>query len=663
MNAFNSRFLSATRFARPKCCAAPQGVLALLALLALAACNGTAVVTLTSTASQALTSTVSQDTFLTYRVGLTSIQVQKSSSGGTAYQALPSGTTVDLAKLVNLSEVVGAAAIPRGSYSNVVITLDYSSAEIVVDDGTVNGLALTPVGVNGQALGQVQLTLDLDPANNFSITSKEASLLALDFKLAASNIVNLTEKTVTVTPLIIGSAAPIDTKTVRVRGPFAGASTSETTYSMGIMPFDFPASGAGSLVITPSGITTYEINGTASTGTGGFTQLAALTSGIQSEAFGTFTASDTTNATDITGTTTDTTGTVTSTDGALTSTGVPSSSTNVSFSAAEVLAGSSVQGSGFDRVSGIVSARSGNTLTVEDGTLLANNGTNSFVSGTTTITIGANTAVNVFGQGSPQANATQQVSVGSLIYAFGTAATTSAGNATLDASAGRVRLGNTTASGLVTLAGTGTLTLNLTQLGGRSTGAFEFAGTGTSASVDASASEYQVSTGALDLTNSTVGVPVEVSGLVTSFGQAPPDFTATTLLDPTTISAELVIDFGAGTPAPFTAYNSSEMDVDIHNGSVGPRHAIQVGAQYINTSSLSSDPLITPNPTSSTLMFAIGHTVSGTVENFNEYANFIATLQEELNGTALATGVTAMGQYAASTFSFAANSITVTLNN
>ena len=59
------------------------------AFAALAACNGTAVVTLTSTAST--------DTFLAYRVGLTSIQLQ-TSSGKTVAKALPSSTTVDLAR-------------------------------------------------------------------------------------------------------------------------------------------------------------------------------------------------------------------------------------------------------------------------------------------------------------------------------------------------------------------------------------------------------------------------------------------------------------------------------------------------------------------------------------------------------------------------------------
>jgi hypothetical protein len=629
--------------------------LAVLMSIALAACNGTAVVTLTSTASQ--------DTFLTYRVGLASVQLQKSSGGGTAVQLLPSGTTVDLAKLVNLSDVMGSVALPSGTYSNVVITLDYTSAEIVLDNGTLNGLALTPVGAGGTALGQVQLTLDLDPANRFSVTSKQASLLALDFKLAASNIVNVAEKTVTVTPLIIGSAAPIDSKTVRIRGPLSGSvNTSNTQFTLGVMPFDFPAGGAGSLVVSPTDITTYEINGTPSTGTLGFTQLGALSSGTMAEAFGTFTATDT--DTDGTGTDTDTdTTTTTTTDDTDTTTGTVSASTNVSFTASQVLAGSSVQGSGFDRVSGFVTARSGNVLTIEDGTLLANDGSNTFLSGTATIDIGANTAVSTFGQGSPQSNATPQISVGSLIFAFGTATTTSSGNATLDASAGRVRLGNSSASGLVTLQGTGSLTLDLTQLGGRSIEAFDFTGTGTSVSTDANASEYQVSTGQLDLTNSTVGVPVEVSGLVTAFGLAPPDFTASTLLDPTTINAQMVIDFGSGTPAPFTTYNTSQINVDISNSSVGPRHEIQIGAQLIDTSGLSSEPVITPNSTSSTLMFAIAHTVSGTVENFNEYANFITQLQAELNGSVLVTGITALGQYTTSTFSFAASSVTVTLYN
>jgi hypothetical protein len=604
--------------------------LCVLLLLALAACNGTAVVTLTSTASQ--------DTFLAYRVGLVSIQLQTSNGVTTSQsQALPARTTVDLARLVNVSEVLGAAPAPQGALTRAVVTLDYSSADIVFDDGSVNGIALTPLGAGGQALGTVTLTLVLDPSQPVAISRGGAPRLSLDLKLAASNLVNLAQKTVTVTPLIAASASPIDSKVVRIRGPLAGVNAANSAFTTGVVPFDFSTAEAGQLTITPSAVATYEINGAPATGSAGLTQLSSLSSGVITAAFGTLTSSSASSTN--------------------------SNSTDVSFAATQVLAGSSVQGSGFDRLSGIVSGRSGNTLTMEDGTLLGNDGTNTFIPGTATINIGANTGVTEFGQGSVPSTGVRQISVGSRIYAFGTAGTPVAGNITLDASAGRVRLGPTSASGLVTTQGSGTLSLDLVSLGGRSTGAFDFVGTGTSPGNDASAARFQVATGSLDLTNSTVGSPVEVTGLVAAFGAAPPNFSASALLDATTINAQLVLDWSAGTTAPFAAFNSSQIEVNVFNNGIGARHEIQIGAQTINVYALASDPLIMPDQTNSNTVFTIGHALSGTFENFVSFTSFITQLQTELNGSSLATGITALGQYTASTNTLSASSITLFLNN
>jgi hypothetical protein len=602
-------------------------------LLALAGCNGTAVVTLTSTASP--------NTFLAYRVGLVSIQLQ-TSNGVTSsnIQALRSKTTVDLARLVDLSEVLGVPSAAQGTFRQALVTLDYSAAQIVFDDGSANGLALTPVGPSGQALGQVTLTLVLDPSNQVAVTRSGFPRLSLDFKMAASNIVNVTQKTVTVTPFMSASAGPIDAKTVHVRGPFADVNAANTAITSGIVPFDFPTAGPGQITMTPSATTAYEINGTPSAGSAGLAQLASLSSGTMIAAFGTLNSSASSN-------------------------GFTNSlsSSAVSFAATEVLAGSSVQGSGFDRLSGIVSGRSGNTFTVEDGTLLSNGGTNTFIPGTADINIGANTQVTETGEGGTFS--AQQISVGSRIFAFGTAGTPVSGNVTVDSSAGRVRLGQTSASGLVTARGAASLTLNLASLGGRSVGAFDFIGTGTAPGNDASATGYQVATGSLDLTNSTVGSPVEVTGLVTAFGAAPPNFDASTLLDVTTINAQLVIDWSSGTVAPFAVFNSSEIDVNVAgtSGLIGPRAVIQVGAQTINVLGLGSDPLIIPDQTNSNTVYTIGHAVSGTFENFESFASFITQLQTELNGSVLVTGVTALGPYTSSTFTLSASSITLFLNN
>jgi hypothetical protein len=625
-------------------------------LMALAACSGTAVVTMTSTAST--------DNFLAYRVSLVSVQLQSSGSGS-GLTVLPASTTVDFATLTNLSEVLGATPISKGNYTSAVITLDYSAAQIVYDNGSVDGVTLTPVGANGQPLGQVKLTVTLDPSDSFSISSKGASQLSLDFNLAASNVVDLANNTVTVTPLIAASAMPIDSKQVRIRGALASvsntAATTDTTdtvdttdteglFTTDVMPFNSITKGTGALAIVPSDSTNYEINGSASTGSTGLGQLGALNTGTLTVAYGTLVAADQA---------------VTTTTDGITSTTATGGSSTVTFSATQILAGSSVQGSGLDRVSGVVMARSGDTLSIEDGTVVANDGTVSFIGGTTTVIMGANTLVTALGSDGTTLNSLQQVSVGSVIDAFGVLADLASTSAVLDASAGRVRLDPVIASGLVVANYTATgdsttgLGLNLALLGGRATKPFDFTGSGVGIN------PFVVDTANLDLSNSTDGVPVIATGMTGSFGAAvvPVNFSATSLLDPTTIDAVLVVDWGTGTASPFTVYNSTAITVDAKNTSIGARHQIQIGAQVIDIVGSTTDPIIVPSPTTSNTVFTIGHSVKSTAENFNTYAAFIAQLQTELKGGILATGMTAVGPYTTASYTLNATSITVLLNN
>jgi hypothetical protein len=608
-------------------------------LLAIAACGGSAVVTLTATPSS--------DTFITYRVGLTSIRLQ-TSSGKTGVTVLPTETMVDFTKLFDLSEVVGAPSVAKGTYTDALITLDYSTAVIIYDDGSLDGVALRPVSANGNDLGVVTVQVTLDPDDPLLSAPKQVGLMALNLNLAASNVVDLRAQTVTITPMMAGSMLPIDSKQVRIRGPLLGARG--TFFATGVTPFDNSVAGLGQLAITPSDTTTYELNGFVSTGSAGMAQLGALPTNTLTTAFGTLTAS---NAS----TPPVTPPTPTTTPASAATLPASTSTSNVSFAASQVLVDSSVQGLGLDRVSGIVSARSGNTLGIEDATLIQIDGTNTFVPGTTIVNVGANTLVTFFGQGVTEFISPQQISVGSSIDVLGTVGTTSVGGTLIDASAGRVRLDLTTASGLVTAQGSGTLTLNLTNLGGRAIESFDFVGSG------ATANQYAVTTGALDLTNAVVAAPVVVTGFPNEFAAPAPNFTASTLLDPTTIQAELVVDWSGGTAAPFTTFDSSGITLDVQNTGIGPRHQIQVGSQIIDLAGLSSDPTIAPNATASATLFSIGHAASFTSESFNTYDAFITQLQSELTGGTLATGMTAVGQYTVSTFAFSASSIMLVLNN
>ncbi len=621
-----------------------------LALLAVAACSGSTVVTLTATPSS--------DPFVTYRVGVASIQLQ-TSSGKPSSMILPAETTVDFTKVTDLSEVLGAPNVPKGTYGGAEITLDYSNAQIVYDDGSLEGVSLTPVDSNGKALALARVTVSVDPSDPLRSAAKQASRLSLSFNLAASNLVNLSNGTVTITPLFAASMQPIDTKQVRLNGPLLSAN--DSALAAGVMPFDSATAAPGSLSIQPSDTTTYEINGFVFTGAAGQTEIAALPANTVTTVFGTLTATNSasiiTDTTPTDTTPTDTTPTTGTTTTPIVTTPTSSTTSTVTFTASQVLVDGSIQGVGFSRLSGTVSARSGNTLGIEDAALTQNGSAATLVPGTTIVNVGPSTLVTFFGQGVEAAISTQQISVGSVIEAFGTASNTSSGQVLLDASAGRVRLDQTSASGIVTVQGSNTLTLDLTSIGGRAISAFDFTGSG------AAPAQYGVAFNpAPDLSNSTVGAPVIVTGFTNAFASAAPNFTASTLLDPTTINAQLVIDWSGGTAAPFSSFDSSSIVLDLATSNFGARHEILIGSQLINLVGLASNPSITP-ATSSSAVYSIGHVSSSKVENFETYPAFVTQLQSELNGTTLATGMTAIGQYTASTFGFSATSITIFLNN
>jgi hypothetical protein len=634
-----------------KLLALPMGA----ALLIMTACSGSAVVTLTATPSS--------DPFIIYQVGLASVQLTKSGNKA-GLVILPAETTVDFTKLFNLSEVLGAPGVPKGTYTSALITLDYSAAAILYDDGSLDGVALAPVDAKGNAVTTVTVAVTLDPADPFRSAAKQVSLVALNFNLAASNVVNLSARTVTVTPLISASTLPIDTKPTRIRGPIMSANA--TFFTTGVTPFDGTTAGTGTLSIDPSTTTDYNINGFVAVGPAGQAQLDALPASSLVQTFGTLTITTPTTASDLTTipttttptTTTPTTTTPTTTTPTTIDTGSTTAVSTVSFSATQVLVDTNVQGLGAgDRISGTVTSRSGDTLGVEDATLVQSGGTVTFVPGTTIVNLGPNTLITVFGQSVAEAISPQQISVGSSIQAFGTesATTASTGGVLLDASAGYVRLDLTTAEGLVTAQGGADVTLNLTSLGGRLITAFDFNGSG------AAANQYSVSTPSLSLANASVGAPVVVTGLPSAFGTASPDYTASTLLDPTTINAELVVDWSGGNAAPFTTFDSTAIAVNV-NSSFGGRHQIQIGSQVVNIAGLS--PALTITPTSASAMeFSIGHSVSFTIESFDTFSAFIAQLQTELNGSTLATGMTAVGQYTVSTAAFSASSITLFLDN
>jgi hypothetical protein len=438
-----------------------------------------------------MTITDAKGDFLAYKVKLVSLQLKK--SDGTLVETLPASTTVDFAQLIDLTEILSAQQIPPGDYVAAQVTVDFTGASIMVDDGTGTGVAVKPVNSSGAALGLLQLMVQLDNKNDLKINAAKASRVAFDFNLLASNMVNLTAKTDTVSPTLVADVVPIDNKQIRVRGEISAVDTANNDYTVNVDPFhDNDGNKLSPLVVHTTGSTTFEINGKPFAGAAGLAQLAALPADTIAVAFGNLQASEQT------------------------------------FTATSVLAGSSAEGGGFDHIVGNVVARNGNTLTIHGARMDGHDGNDNddddFIAGNSTVNVAAATAVTTEGQSSATpAHTIAEISVGSLIEAFGTATRDNSGEVTLDATAGRVRLDLAQVQGSLRGSGTGNITLNLNSIDRQPVSLFSFTGTGTDPT------KYLVATGALNVGPFSVGELVSSIGFVNPFGKAPPDFKAVTV--------------------------------------------------------------------------------------------------------------------------------------
>src|SRR5438874_871423 len=260
-----------------RCSARTLAALALGFTAPLAGCGnstsltlGTPVITLSHTGSD----------FAAYRVAIDSITL--TDSHGAIVPLIAQQTTsesVDLATPTDLTELLGAPALPAATYKSATLTLDYTSASIWV---IVNGqaVAATPVSSTGTALTTATLTITFDPNHPLVITRGKSTRLAIDFDLAASNSINTatTPPTVTVRPFLVMTPAPADATVTRVRGPLVTVQSGSSHYVINVRPLtDLLTTPYGAVIVSTDAQTYFNINGVAYTGAAGLTAMASLT--------------------------------------------------------------------------------------------------------------------------------------------------------------------------------------------------------------------------------------------------------------------------------------------------------------------------------------------------------------------------------------------------
>lgn len=598
--------------------------------------NGTPVITFSATPGP----------FTAYLVEIDQIMLTRNDN--TPVYPLLQPQIVDFAKLNEMPEVFGAPAILEGTYTSATITVNYAAslyqtvAQLFVN---VNGTStvVSPVSVNSTtgavtAATSVTYTVKFDPAHPLVITRGVSTPIDFNFDLSASSILNLSSSPqVTVKPFISASTVPNYTKPLRARGVYVTTDAANNNFTMNARSFfDTQGTPVGAITVQTDANTAYNINGTIYQGAAGLAAIKTLQINTIVEAYGTF--------------------------GNL-------QSLTPSFVATQVYAGIAVENLLTDRITGTIASRSGNTLHIHGAEIESRcisipiGVALSFVNDYP-VTIAGSTLVTVDGRPDLQTVPTQNPSVGQQVDMEAVATTTNCGavQATGDATNGLIRLTPTTGWGTLNAPPASGISANLLTLGGAQPSALAFTGTGSATGADADPTAYAIDTTGVDTSAIVAGSVFRFDGLVTPFGAAPPDFTATSVTAGSATDQIMTVEWsGNGTATPFVSKDSNGLVVSISGGSLGATHLVQTGPLTIADPSTTIDltspqvnPIIVADPTL-TSQFAVGNPVSTTgLAMFHDYTSFLTDLNTVLNGTNTIQKLVAVGRYNQTTNTFTA---------
>ena len=562
--------------------------------------------------------------FLNYTVDVLSIKLE--TANGRIVETMPRKTRINFSDYVDLTELVTVATIPPATYVAGTISLDYGDAEVFVEAGGVSKAAVV-TDVDGSVLAQTELRIRLSNRDQLKVVKGRSALLQLDFDLDASHSVDIAPMPATAASelFIIAEVAPVDEKDIRVRGPLADVSEDGMTYTVAIRPFHDRDGDFGRMVVHVTDETEFEVDETTYVGVEGLRALSAAGMGTPTIAQGTLNVAER------------------------------------MFTANIVLAGVSVPGIDRDAVRGNIISRDGNLLTVRGATVISSDRRAHFHDNVT-VEVGPDTRVFKDGH-RPNDLSIDALSIGQRVTIRGTIAQTATDALTptihIDATIGAVRMHVTHLLGIVNTVMPGQTDITLHGIDRRRVQIFDFAGTGTSADMDAAPDNYEVATGNLTLANFAAGKPIVAYGFPNAFGAAPPDFAGRAIIDYTDVRSALGVGWGAeGTIAPFARLGDDGLVLNNQNEDIDQRHHIKNGPVLIDLTTLDSDTTIVPR-TSDRSMFYIKSDDS--LRQYSDFVDFVNDLSLSLDGATTARSMHARGHYDSDTKTLTAYRIGVYL--
>ena len=457
-------------------------------LLGLSACGSSSLGTDTSSSGELeLAITDAEEDFLSYEIALTGVTLER--RNGTRVEVLPVTTQIDFVQYQELSELFAVLSVPAGIYERILLQLDYSNADIVIQNESGESFAATAIDVEGNAVTTLEVELQLGDGEFIHITPGKTAALTLDLDLAASNTIESYEPAIVrVEPFMLGTAFLDTDREHRVRGLLRAVSESDSEFTLAIRPMRLRQGEFGTFTIDTDSQTRFDIDGVEYEGEAGLRVLASLETGTPVVTYGS-----------------------------------PSEEAESRYLATQVHAGSSVAWSEEDVLKGTITAREGNNITLRGGVLELADGSAHFRQ-TVTLTVDDTTSVTGYRLGDADIS---QLSIGQQIIALGDY---DMDNAHFDASGEHVRMKVNRIVGQVAQALP--LQLDLSHINRRPIDIFDFTGTGIDTLSDADPDQYEINTGTLDTSNIEQGEFVQVRGYPTAFGTAPMDFDALSIIDP-----------------------------------------------------------------------------------------------------------------------------------
>ena len=545
-----------------------QGIWILLvtfAAVALVACGSGTGDSAEETSELTISLTDAEGDFNQYTIDVDSIKLYK--SNGAVIETLPNTARLDFSRYVEVTEFLSTATVPVGSYDKAEILLDFSNAEITVEDANGNSIPGLPKDENGHPLTSVKVEVLINAHSGFHIKPGQPAALILDFDLEASNevVINGNSANVIVNPVLLANTSIHDEKTRRLRGLLAGVNLERETFNIKLRPFRIRHRDFGGITASTNAETVFEIDGVAYTQNEGLEALARQSGLTPLVALGIVNYGDR------------------------------------RFIAQQVLAGSSVPWGDKDVVKGSVIARSGNTLTVLGATVEFDDGHFSF-NDEIEVLIDENT--KVIKQGDPgNGHTIAAVSVGQKVTVLGHLNDT---GDTLNAAGELLRMRYSQVSGLV--ASVSPLEVDLQHVNRRMVARYNFAGTGSGEGTDADPNFYQIDSGPLSLNSLGQSEPVRVKGFPTPFGSAPLDFSAKTIVDLSELPTRMSMSYGvAGSPTAVVSLDESGMLLDLNSAS-GRHHLKQAGV-ITDIMTLPEVPFIEPGADSGLYAISQGRRV------------------------------------------------------